>query len=312
MNIKTLITTLLLFSLSVAGYAQKNTTVPIDTIFLDKQKTLAKSKGDIAYYRFIYHAEGDSMYKLEDYYRSGMLESVCTHKTGEYKDLFTIFSTLYRHGEYVRYSKDGNLLSSGTFESGFRNGKWIEYYDTTQRLVEEEQFFNNYKKVGQWRGYYKTGQLETLSEYRNDTLIYKMFYDKSGNVTDSVSNIDGTLEGGDIIAKEMPDEKISLSKRYAYIEKLPKARYNIYQFMSKHTVYPDEAIRNRSEGRVDVRFVVDEQGYITNPEVVSEYSDIWLAKSALITISKLPKWKPGMQNGVPVKVYYTLPVTFKM
>ncbi len=302
MNIKTLITTLLLLSLSIAGYAQKNTTVPIDTIFLDKQKTLAKSKGDIAYYRFIYHAEGDSMYKLEDYYRSGMLESVCTHKTGEYKDLFTIFSTLYRHGEYVRYSKDGNLLSSGTFESGFRNGKWIEYYDTTQRLVEGEQLFNNYKKEGQWREYYKGGQLKTLSEYRNDTFKFRVYYDTSGNVTDTVDYEMDNYNYEDAIATKNNDA----------LEKLPKPSYDPFMFLVKNLIYPPEPRDRGIDGSYKVRFVVDTDGSITDIEVVSEYHHIDLAKAGLLVISKYPPWSPGIQDGEPVKAYFTLPVTFKL
>jgi len=29
-------------------------------------------------------------------------------------------------------------------------------------------------------------------------------------------------------------------------------------------------------------------------------------------VSSMPKWSPGMQNGTPVRVYYTIPIMFQL
>ena len=54
----------------------------------------------------------------------------------------------------------------------------------------------------------------------------------------------------------------------------------------------------------------------TNPvaktEVVSESVDPYLDKEALRVLSLMPKWKPGKQRGVPVRVKFTIPINFKL
>lgn len=38
----------------------------------------------------------------------------------------------------------------------------------------------------------------------------------------------------------------------------------------------------------------------------------YLDKEALRVLSNMPKWKPGKQKGVPVRVKYTVPINFKL
>lgn len=74
--------------------------------------------------------------------------------------------------------------------------------------------------------------------------------------------------------------------------------------------YPGFARKAGIEGRVIVRFVVDENGNVTNPTVTSGVHKL-LNKAALEAVKKL-KFKPGMQRGKPVKVRMSLPVTFRL
>ena len=47
------------------------------------------------------------------------------------------------------------------------------------------------------------------------------------------------------------------------------------------------------------------------PEKIATIGRSDLDKEALRVINKMPLWKPGLQNGKPVSVYFNLPVTFK-
>lgn len=40
--------------------------------------------------------------------------------------------------------------------------------------------------------------------------------------------------------------------------------------------------------------------------------DPYLDKEALRVINTMPKWKPGMQRGKPVRVKFTVPVMFRL
>ena len=42
------------------------------------------------------------------------------------------------------------------------------------------------------------------------------------------------------------------------------------------------------------------------------FLDPYLDKEALRVIGTMPKWKPGMQRGKPVRVKYTVPVMFRL
>lgn len=92
---------------------------------------------------------------------------------------------------------------------------------------------------------------------------------------------------------------------------MPVAPYNVGQFIGANLVYPKEAIEKEIEGTTIVQFVVDVDGSITDVRPVSRFYPA-CDDEAVRVISAMPKWNPGMQNGTPVKVYYTIPLKFKL
>ena len=83
------------------------------------------------------------------------------------------------------------------------------------------------------------------------------------------------------------------------------------KFLGKNIKYPVEAQKAGVQGKVIVQFVVEKDGNIANPKVVRSI-DPDLDGEAIRVISIMPKWKPGMQKGQPVRVKYTVPVTFRL
>ena len=74
--------------------------------------------------------------------------------------------------------------------------------------------------------------------------------------------------------------------------------------------YPEFARRAGVEGQVIVQFVVDERGNVVDPVVVRSANDL-LSEAALDAVRKV-KFTPGQQRGRPVKVRFSLPVTFRL
>ena len=66
------------------------------------------------------------------------------------------------------------------------------------------------------------------------------------------------------------------------------------------------------EGRVICQFVVDRDGTIEDVQVVKSGGHPSLDKEAVRVIKLMPKWKPGLQDGKPVRVRYTVPVNFRL
>jgi TonB family protein len=98
---------------------------------------------------------------------------------------------------------------------------------------------------------------------------------------------------------------------FSFVEQMPRPPYDVMQYLASHIIYPDEARKERIEGRVVVRFVVNEDGTVTDCIVVRGLSDA-CDKEALRVISTMPAWVAGRQNGKPVNVYYTQVVQFKL
>lgn len=71
------------------------------------------------------------------------------------------------------------------------------------------------------------------------------------------------------------------------------------------------AKENGIQGRVVVQFVVKKDGSIGQVKVVRK-KDPDLDAEAVRIVKSLPKFKPGMKNGRPVNVWFTLPVVFKV
>ncbi|MDX9705843.1 MAG: energy transducer TonB [Weeksellaceae bacterium] len=78
----------------------------------------------------------------------------------------------------------------------------------------------------------------------------------------------------------------------------------------RHFRYPKEALNNNIQGRVLVQFVIDQEGRVE--KITTRGPHPLLEEEAFRIISRLPKMKPGMQKGKPVKVKYAIPITFKI
>ncbi len=63
-------------------------------------------------------------------------------------------------------------------------------------------------------------------------------------------------------------------------------------------------------GRVVIRFIVAEDGSITEATVIKSLDPLY-DNEALRVVRSMPKWIPGRQNGKNVPIYYTLPIIFQ-
>jgi len=101
-------------------------------------------------------------------------------------------------------------------------------------------------------------------------------------------------------------EKVEKSKRLeCFMEQMAK-------HIKKNQQYPEKALEDNIQGRVAVLFVIDKDGSISNVQVRGPKGGELLENEAKRVIEKLPKFKPGMQRGKPVKVKYSQPITFKL
>ena len=106
----------------------------------------------------------------------------------------------------------------------------------------------------------------------------------------------------------------STTKVYDVVEEMPQFPGGVGKMMEYLAVnlhYPKEAEAKGLQGRVIANFVIEPDGSITNAKVVKSL-DPALDAEALRLVNAMPKWTPGKQGGVPMRVKYTIPITFRI
>ena len=79
----------------------------------------------------------------------------------------------------------------------------------------------------------------------------------------------------------------------------------------KNHKYPEEARKNKIEGKVVVQFIINEDGTCSDFEVIKGIG-YGCDEAAVEAFKKMPKWKPGLVNGIPVKVRSQMGYNYKL
>lgn len=132
------------------------------------------------------------------------------------------------------------------------------------------------------------------------------------DITEGTNDLNKIAIKEEVIAAPKVEDEQPVS--IAMVEQKPEfpgGEAAMYKWLGENIVYPAAASEEGVQGRVVVEFVVGKDGSITNVKVVRPRHPA-LDKEALRVVKAMPKWMPGRNNGQPVKVTYTLPVTFRL
>ena len=104
---------------------------------------------------------------------------------------------------------------------------------------------------------------------------------------------------------------ISTPKIERWVDSMPEFDGSLKQYLERKLKYPQLARERNVIGRVTVEFIVNEDGIISNTRIVKGIG-AGCDEEALRVVNAMPKWRPGKQNGKPVKVYLILPISFQL
>lgn len=91
----------------------------------------------------------------------------------------------------------------------------------------------------------------------------------------------------------------------------PGGMGELMKYLQRNIKYPAICQKQGIQGRVIVQFVINSDGSIVDAQVIKSVNP-HLDKEALRIITKMPKWQPGIRRDKPVRVRFTLPVTFRL
>ena len=114
---------------------------------------------------------------------------------------------------------------------------------------------------------------------------------------------------------EAPVEEEEEEVIFMVVESMPEfpgGQQALFKYLEEEKKYPLIAKENGIQGRVICQFVVNKDGSIVDVVAIRSSGEPSLDKEAIRVIKAMPKWKPGIQRGKPVRVKYTVPVNFRL
>lgn len=141
--------------------------------------------------------------------------------------------------------------------------------------------------------------------------------DLSKELETSFAPIDETTALSELAAIPMEEshDRSLENTVYDIVEQMPEfpdgGIRGLMRYLTQHISYPDAAVRNRIQGQVTVQFIVEADGSIADVSILKGVH-LYLDREALRVIRRMPRWKPGIRDGQPVRVRCTLPVIFKL
>lgn len=144
---------------------------------------------------------------------------------------------------------------------------------------------------------------EKIRIVNNDThlpepeILSEEFYDQIDDLPEIADETGDNSGGVYLFPSNMPE--------------FPGGFKNLNRWLSSHIKYPNEAVEVGLEGRVYLNFIIDSDGSISSVSITRGVDKV-LDDEAIRVVKSMPKWKPGLQNGHPVKVSYNMFITFKL
>ena len=114
-----------------------------------------------------------------------------------------------------------------------------------------------------------------------------------------------------VMAPESSAQDSMVFRSCEVMPEFPGGVMEMMKFLQMNINYPPTAAANNIEGRVVLQFIVEKTGKVGDVKVVRSVNEE-LDAEAVRVVKSMPDFTPGRQDGKPVSVWYTLPVSFKL
>lgn len=195
-----------------------------------------------------------------------------------------VFDSKTNHSNKTFYSLSGKKEFFCSFlNDTLPDGLFVSFYPSG--IVSDSGYYDHGFKKSNWYYFHENGQLASQVKYSKEQMGFVQCFDEKG--------IADTTCVPEIMAI-FPGESKGLAT-----------------FLSYNIQIPAEVKSSGVTGEVVVRFYIDKDGTVRDPQVVSDQVGRGCAKEAIRVINLMPKWAPAKQFNRTIKVYYMLPVGFR-
>jgi TonB family protein len=179
--------------------------------------------------------------------------------------------------------------------------------------------FGKFEEIGRYGYWWSSSDRDNFDAYANflyccdDYALIDSHKKREGlsvrclmnnSINSSESRLSNIGVGGEVL----------YSKNSNIIDEIPEfsgGPNKLYEYLGKNIKYPSMARENDITGTVFITFFVEENGGISEVKKLRGIGG-GCDEEALRVVKAMPSWKPGRQNGMPVRVQYTLPIKFTL
>ncbi|MBQ4499130.1 MAG: energy transducer TonB [Alistipes sp.] len=184
-----------------------------------------------------------------------------------------------------------------------------EYKPPKKETTEVEQIDNSRQDMQEQQPEVEKAKVQVITDVLN-------IVSNDQKIDTNVAFIEDPDDFGDFeIVIEEKEEVIEEEEIFVNAEEMPTFQggdlSKFRNWVQSNVRYPQIALENGIQGNVVIKFVVEKDGKLSNIQVLQS-PDKTLSDAAVAVLQRSPKWKPGKQRNKPVRVTYTLPVSFKI
>ena len=313
--IKPLLTAILILLLNTASYAQQGGLI----YYLKNNGKLVSIKDSADYSMVVLPPDTSvdkNLYIVHEYYKNGKLKFTTNSKTNDLN--------LQYHGRYMAYFSNGRKMKTGEFEYGVPVGHQISYYPNGK-------FYNSLNYFPGGKILYNDLRDSTGKVLAENGTGSWIDYDAAFKDTVASGKIDSGYRVGTWVIKtndnesthEEYDKGILKSSRYFYksndsafvkvdvVPQFPGGMEGFGAYLSKNLRYPVYARTHGIQGKVIISFIVEANGKLSDLKVVRGVVG-GISEEAMRVMLLSPSWSPGMAGGKPVRVKYSVPISFAL
>ena len=145
----------------------------------------------------------------------------------------------------------------------------------------------------------------TFTNYKQVKMPFELHLNdgtSKANSSRSISNNSEQMNNSEVVEEALTSDRDP---------EFPGGMSNLKKYISEKVKYPTMSQENGISGNVKVSYIINEDGSVSNVEVI-ESIDPYLDKEAIRIISSMPKWSPGIRDGKYVKMKTSTYVKFSL
>ena len=280
-------------------------------------KTVNQSKNQ-THFKIIFMLQRKTSILITFFLIQGIITSTCFAQPSYHsfkfdKDKGSTDDLYYFNSDGDKINDKADAKFYGTVQrDSINNNKIVQrvFYITGEMKYEAN--YSNYCEgvlegpSGEW---YKNGQQKSKMTYKDCKLDgpIETFWE-NGNP----KRVD-LYKSNKLIRGSVFNEKGKKKRYFKYIKipRLGNSKKGYMQYVRSNFRYPEEAVKNRIQGRVEITFSVDRNGNVKDIKVAKNAHKL-LDEEAKRIVKSMPSWKIGKIDGEAQEFSFKLPITFRL